>query len=331
MAITRINLHNHSYKDVTHMPMDEFDSASSEDSNSTKEEGRTNLWMCDASKVSIRTEGTEFSREVMDPTYVPIPYSEEKFESMEWPHCLATLDVSMLNYGTKFCDLEGYDIIPVQMVVVINANHDEEKPLAQERFHQEEVSIEDLSLEEENVDDDLYGEIEIDSSEEDFIVPESDLEKVRMLLKGRGEVEMEIPRDTTKCKFCKSHRKFRKQEIRERKEREQKENKNIDAEHFVPPKFFNKNEYMYYVGAKDCVKEEVKWRYGFQLVQEVMGKTGENPKKKKKSRAKRKSRHSKANSIGNALTKVEHKSLLDERKRMLKTATWSSASEDFKE
>ena len=47
-AITRINLHNHSYRDVTHMPMDEFDSASSEESDSTKEGDRTNLWMCDA-------------------------------------------------------------------------------------------------------------------------------------------------------------------------------------------------------------------------------------------------------------------------------------------
>ena len=189
------------------MPMDEFDSASSEESDSTKEGDRTNLWMCDASKMSMKRDGTEFSREVMDPAYVPIPYSEEKFEPVEWPHCLATVDVSTLNHGTKFYDLEGCDIIPIRMVIVINDNYDEVRPLAQERFHQEEVSIEDLSLEEEMADD------EIDSNDEDFIVLESEIEKVRMLLKGRGEVEMEIPREVSKRKFCKSHRKFRKQEI----------------------------------------------------------------------------------------------------------------------
>ena len=132
-AITRINLHNHSYRDVTHMPMDEFDSASSEESDSTEEGNHANLWMCDASKMSMKTDGTELSREVMDPAYVPIPYSEEKFEPVEWPHCLATLDVSTLNHGTKFCDLEGCDIIPIQMVMVINDNHDEVRPMARER------------------------------------------------------------------------------------------------------------------------------------------------------------------------------------------------------
>ena len=47
-AITRINLHNHSYRDVTHMPMDEFDSDSSEESDSTEEGNHANLWICDA-------------------------------------------------------------------------------------------------------------------------------------------------------------------------------------------------------------------------------------------------------------------------------------------
>jgi len=53
--------------------MDEFDFASSEDSHSTKEEGHANLWMCHASKVSMRTDGSAFSREVMDLAYAPIP------------------------------------------------------------------------------------------------------------------------------------------------------------------------------------------------------------------------------------------------------------------
>ena len=70
--------------------------------------------------------------------------------------------------------------------------------------------------------------------------------------------------------------KFCQQEVWENKERKRKELENIDAEHFVPPpNFFGKNEYLYYVGAKDFVKDKFKWRYGFQLVQKVMGKIGE--------------------------------------------------------
>ena len=36
-AITRVNLKNHTHRDVTHMPMEEFDSASSENSDSSDE------------------------------------------------------------------------------------------------------------------------------------------------------------------------------------------------------------------------------------------------------------------------------------------------------
>ena len=130
-----------------------------------------------------------------------------------------------------------------------------------------------------------------------------------MLLKGRDEVEVEIPCDISKRKFCKSHRKFRQQEVRENKERKRKELENVDAEHPVPPDFSGKNEYLYYVGAQDCVKDEIKWRYGFQLVQKVMGKPGEQKKKKRKSRGQRKSRHSKDPSVAKAMTKVERKAL----------------------
>ena len=87
---------------------------------------------------------------------------------------------------------------------------------------------------------------------------------------------------------------------------------------------------MYYVGAEDCIKDEVKWQYGFQLVKEVMEKTGASPKKKQRNRAKRKSRHSKTTLVVSGMTKVEQKALLEERTRMLKT-TWSTTSDDSSE
>ena len=87
-------------------------------------------------------------------------------------------------------------------------------------------------------DDELYDEVEIDSNDEDFNVSQYELEKVRMLLKGREEVEMEIPCATIKQKFCKSHQNFRKQEIQKRKVQEQKEREKIDAKHFLCRQIF---------------------------------------------------------------------------------------------
>ena len=110
---------------------------------------------------------------------------------------------------------------------------------------------------------------EDDESGYDDIVPEEELEKVRLLLKGREEILLDIPVDKPKRKFCKSHRKFRKQAIKEQKQQKRKELEDDNKAQFGPPNLSGKNEYLYYVGAEDCVKDEVKWRYGFQLVQSL--------------------------------------------------------------
>ena len=112
--------------------------------------------------------------------------------------------MSTLNHGTKFCDEEGYDVVPIRMVQVVNSDLNEKVTQEREKFHHEEISIEDLSLAE-SVDDEFSEE----DSDKDFIVPESELEKIQILLRGQEEgIYMEIPRDKSKCKFCKSHRKF---------------------------------------------------------------------------------------------------------------------------
>ena len=196
--------------------MEEFDLASSKNSNSSEEEDKANLWMCGASKASLRTDGTEWCRDVMSESYVPIPYAEEKFEPVEWLHCLATLDVSTVHHGTKFCDTDGYDVVPIRMVIILNDDQNQEQPLVHERHHQEEVSIEDLSVED-DADDEQCKDLGIGSGDDDFIVLESELEKVRMLLKGREDVHLQILNGKFRRKFCKGHQKFCKEEIREKK------------------------------------------------------------------------------------------------------------------
>ena len=117
----------------------------------------------------------------MDEAYFPTPFLEHKMEPLEWPHCLATIDVSTLNHGIKFCDEDGYDIIPIHMVQVLGG-HDE-------------VSVEDVS----DVDDMtikmeskfLYVASNVDSNR-----LEDRTKKVKMLLKqGKGaEVSLKSER-----------------------------------------------------------------------------------------------------------------------------------------
>ena len=81
-----------------------------------------------------------------------------------------------------------------------------------------------------------------------------------MLLKGRDEIELEIPCDKSKQQFCKSHRSSRKQELKEKREKKKKEREAFMEDNRLPPQFSGKNEYLYYVGSEDAVKDEVKWR-----------------------------------------------------------------------
>ena len=46
---------------------------------------------------------------------------------MEWSHCLVSIDICTMNHGTKFSDEEGYDIIPIWMISVLNNDQVGEK------------------------------------------------------------------------------------------------------------------------------------------------------------------------------------------------------------
>ena len=126
-AITRVNLRNHSYRDVTYSPVEEFDSSSLDASQQTLAKERANLWICGASGRSIRTDGSEWCRDVIDEAYMPAPFDSDAFEPTEWPHCLAAIDVSALPRPTKFCDPDGYDIIPIRMIQLIEPKLEDPK------------------------------------------------------------------------------------------------------------------------------------------------------------------------------------------------------------
>ena len=52
-------------------------------------------------------DGSDWRKEVENDAFVPVSYPEEKFNPVEWAHCLASIDVCSLNHGTKFCNNFG--------------------------------------------------------------------------------------------------------------------------------------------------------------------------------------------------------------------------------
>ena len=70
-VITRVNLKNHSYRDVTWSPVDEFDSASSEATRVTPSDGREALWMCGASHKDFNPDRLRGNRSISDDSYAP--------------------------------------------------------------------------------------------------------------------------------------------------------------------------------------------------------------------------------------------------------------------
>ena len=72
-VITRINLRNHQYRDVTYSPVEEFDSASSEVSNQIYGRGKE-LWMCSTSCMGLKPEQVVHDRVITDEAYIPVPF-----------------------------------------------------------------------------------------------------------------------------------------------------------------------------------------------------------------------------------------------------------------
>ena len=111
-----MNLKDHSYRDVAKTPIEDFES---ETTTPPSWLGRSNqLWMCGAS--DNEEEHPESGDEGRSETYVPEPFPEKEFEPHGWSDILATLDVCTNEVTpTMFCDEEGYDLFPFQMVKIL--------------------------------------------------------------------------------------------------------------------------------------------------------------------------------------------------------------------
>ena len=126
-AITRVNLKNHSYRDVTYSPVEEFDSASSEVSHSTLSHANKNFGFVMLPR-SVQTDGSAWCKDVMDEAYVPIPFPEETLEPVEWSHILATIDVSSLQHQLNYVILMAMTSFPLGWYKSLNLKKASHKP-----------------------------------------------------------------------------------------------------------------------------------------------------------------------------------------------------------
>ena len=113
-ATTRIDLRDHSYKDVLNTPVrDMVSTIAPEESVPLWLVNGRPLWLSEA--VNKGEEGSDASSS----NYIPKPFLEEEFKPHGWHDILATLDVCARVHAPKHYNDNGYDIKLVYTLQVI--------------------------------------------------------------------------------------------------------------------------------------------------------------------------------------------------------------------
>ena len=88
------------------------------------------VWLCE-----IKEEIDNSKEELND--FIPESFLEHEFEPLGWNDTLATIDVCANIHATQHCDEEGYDIISINMVKVIQ----EDEEMGIDSSHCDEILI----------------------------------------------------------------------------------------------------------------------------------------------------------------------------------------------
>ena len=154
----------------------------------------------------MQTDGSQWQKEVEKEDYFPCPFPEEKMEPLEWIHSLISLDSMHVRPGPKFCDEEGYDIHPLNMISLVESD---EPKINIPHLLLDEVSVESVFLDTPSPGS-KKSELEEETSDEDWEVHEEELAKVFLLLKNRESIDISINPEKKPRRFCKSHQRQRK-------------------------------------------------------------------------------------------------------------------------
>ena len=81
--------------------------------------------MCGASKNGDQKEKEKEKERSELNDYIPEPFPEHKFEPLGWNDVLATVTICVNEViPTLFCDEDGFDVIPIQMVNVLETQEE---------------------------------------------------------------------------------------------------------------------------------------------------------------------------------------------------------------
>ena len=252
---TRVNLIDHTYRDIVKTPIDDFDSCSSGLSPNTASSSgylENALLFQDPAEAILAENKYWTDKALQDEAYILHPFPKHLMDEHEWIHVLAALDTCTIRNGPQFCDDDEHDIIPIQMV---NSKHyviDCEDV----RWVKECISITDASSDIDVSEDceylNIYDESGFKNDEsflerDDDMVPETELEKVRLLLREREAIELEFTPPQFQC--------IRREQ---RENRKQKQAKSKGRKRM--PEFSNQTEFLFHIGATDCIKAHKKWK-----------------------------------------------------------------------
>ena len=312
---TRVSLFDHTYRDVVKNPIDDFESFSSRLSPPEADSScyLENAWLFqEPTKKALAENKYLTDKALQEEDYMPHPFPDYLLDDHEWIHILAALDTCTIRNGPQFCDDDDQSIVPIQMVNLRKYVSD----LEEVNLVRECISVTDLSSSEDNshslgCDESGYG---IDDSwfdDDKDIVPEVELEKVRMLLRGREAMELGVtPPELSN--------------VRKKQRENRKKKQALSKGRKCMPEFSNKTEFLFHVEAIDCIKAHKKWR---ATLHSLHAKGNEQDIKTRKSRrGKRKAAHTIAKSISSQNeTKLKSqeapettKMLWTERKRAFK-------------
>ena len=119
-----MNLSTHEFRDVAKLPVADFESATTSRDNETSSlgyEGEDNFWLFEAEAMSQNAYQATLTDEQIEEfkTLGPIMELDEEDASQEWMHLLATIDTCAISSPTKFCDEDGYDVVPIRVVTPV--------------------------------------------------------------------------------------------------------------------------------------------------------------------------------------------------------------------
>ena len=128
-------------------------------------------------------------------------------EPVEWTHCLITLNTIVMRPRPNFYDENGYDIHPLNRISIVDST-EKETPIS--NLLVDEVSIEDVPIEPTSPSK-KNSKLNLESSnEEDWEVPEEELDKVWLIIKQHREaLNISITPERKQRHLCKSHQKLR--------------------------------------------------------------------------------------------------------------------------